>query len=186
MRTTPLLIVTAALLTGACGNQAATNPPVTTPRAHTATHPQSRSHTTSSTAATTTMTHTSSRAPLRALQTFAGAYGAYLDGRVPPATLPDATAAARGEVGPPIPAPRRAGTLALVAISQIAGGPSYIVSHRDREHTFGASSRSPPPPPGGRSAPFRRPISTRSSAPQRRRSRRRPGPPTRSTPRARS
>ncbi len=138
MRTTPLLIVTAALLTGACGNQAATNPPVTTPRAHTATHPQSRSHTTSSTAATTTMTHTSSRAPLRALQTFAGAYGAYLDGRVPPATLPDATAAARGEVGPPIPAPRRAGTLALVAISQIAGGPSYIVSLRDREHTFGA------------------------------------------------
>ncbi len=138
MRTTPLLIVTAALLAGACGNQAATNPPVTTPRTHTATHPRSGSHTNSSTATTTTMTHTSSAPPLQALQTFAGAYGAYLDGRVPAATLPDATAAARAEVGPPIPAPRRAGTLALVAISQIAGGPSYIVSLRDRQHTFGA------------------------------------------------
>jgi hypothetical protein len=86
------------------------------------------------------MTHTSSApsAPLLALQTFAGAYGAYLDGRVPAATLPDATAAARGEVGPPIPASRRAGTLALSAISQIPGGPSYIVSLRDRQHTFGA------------------------------------------------
>ena len=72
------------------------------------------------------------------LRTFAVAYGAYLDGRVPAATLPDASASARSQVGPPIPAAQRGGTLALAAVAQIGGGPSYIVSLRDRAHTFGA------------------------------------------------
>ncbi len=107
MRTIALpIMVSAALLASACGNQTASKP------------------------------HTSSA--LQALQTFAGAYGAYLDGRAPAATLPDASASARGQVGPAIPAARRAGTLALVAVSQIARSRSYIVSLRDRQHTFGA------------------------------------------------
>ncbi|MGO9960337.1 MAG: hypothetical protein ACLP50_30905 [Solirubrobacteraceae bacterium] len=106
MRISLPIIVSAALLASACGNQTASHP------------------------------HTSSA--LQALQTFAGDYGAYLDGRVPAATLPDASASARGQVGPPIPAARRAGTLALVAVSQIARSRSYIVTLRDAQHTFGA------------------------------------------------
>ncbi len=144
-----LLIVSAALLASACGAQTATStrtsPSAVAASTRTATHPRSRSRTssapaTSTSAAHTTVTHTTSAppAPLQVLRTFAVAYGAYLDGRVPATTLPDASASARSQVGSPIPAARRSGTLALVAVAQIGGGPSYIVSLRDRAHTFGA------------------------------------------------
>jgi hypothetical protein len=141
MRASSLLIIaSSALLATACGTQTTTSrsPNPVPARPPTATHPRTSSSTaTSSTAMPTTVTHTTSPPPLQVLRTFAAAYGAYLDGRVPATTLPDATATARAQVGPPIPAARRAGTLALVAVAQIAGGPSYIVTLRDHAHTFG-------------------------------------------------
>lgn len=76
--------------------------------------------------------------PASVATAFAAAYARYLDGLLPDAALPDATAAARAQAGPVIPPADRAGALAVASVQALAGGQTFAVQLRDRAHTFAA------------------------------------------------
>ena len=85
----------------------------------------------------------SSAAPSRGLtqrvaRGFAAAYARYLDGQLPAAALPDATAAARSQAGARLPAAARAGDLAVTSIRALPGHRSSVVAFSNRAHRFSA------------------------------------------------
>ncbi len=69
---------------------------------------------------------------------FAAAYARYLDGQLPAAALPDATAAARSQAGARLPAAAHAGELAVASIQALPGQRSFVVGFSDRAHRFSA------------------------------------------------
>ena len=69
---------------------------------------------------------------------FAHAYAGYLDGQLPAGAVKDASAAARAQLGPPIPSPRRTGPLLLRAAQHVPGTLTFSLTLRDREHMFTA------------------------------------------------
>lgn len=73
---------------------------------------------------------------------FAHAFLGYLDGQLPASRLPDATAAARGQVGEIIPAAQRAGTLRLTRLTDdgVSGARTarVVLIAKDRRHSLSA------------------------------------------------
>lgn len=134
------LILLAAVVAAGCGGTRTPSTSTGTPTG--AASSPSPSYSPGDTSSTSSKRSTRSRprpirpSAARVASTFSSAYARYLDGALPAAALPDATAQARAEAGQLMPARARQGTLKMRSVAAVPGGSTFIAQLADRAHSF--------------------------------------------------